>query len=101
MIPHERELVRKLEGKPFTLLGINSDESRSALKKIMADNQIAWPNIYDGSPGQGPIASQWNVHGWPTIYILDHTGTIRFRDLRDAAMEKAVIELLEKAPKSP
>ena len=96
MLPHEREMVERLKDKPFTLLGINSDSSRSALKKTLEDEKITWPNIYDGAPGQGPIAKRWNVYGWPTIYILDHEGVIRHKDLRDEAMEKAVNELLAK-----
>jgi hypothetical protein len=100
MLPHEREMVSHLKDKPFTLLGINSDPSRSALKKIMADEQITWPNIYDGTPGQGPIANRWNVSGWPTIYVLDQEGVIRHRDLRDEALEKAVVKLLENPARS-
>jgi len=38
------------------------------------------------------------VHGWPTIYILDHEGVIRHRGLRDKAMEEAVVELIKKIP---
>lgn len=99
MLPDEREMVKKLESKPFVLLGINSDGSRSALKKIMADNDITWPNIYDGSPGKGEIANRWNVHGWPTIYVIDHEGVIRHRDLRDAELEAAVMKLVQAAGK--
>jgi len=40
MLPHERDLVQRLANRPFTLLGINSDESRSALKKIIASEKI-------------------------------------------------------------
>lgn len=98
MIPHEREMVKRLADKPFTLLGINSDESRSALKKIMDEQKITWPSIWDGQPGKGKIANHWNVSGWPTIYVLDHTGKIRHRDLRDEELEKAVVELLKKVP---
>lgn len=91
-------MVHKLANEPFTLLGINSDRSRSALKKILEEQKITWPNIYDGTPGRGEIASRWNVRGWPTIYVLDHEGVIRYRDLRDKRLEKAVMELLEKVP---
>lgn len=99
MLPHEREMVERLKGRPFTLLGINSDESRSALQKVLADERITWPNIYDGPPGQGPIARRWNVRGWPTIYVLDHEGRIRFRDLRDKPLEAAVLKLLADVPR--
>lgn len=98
MLPHEREMVQRLADKPFTLLGINSDQSRSALKKIMEDEKITWPNIYGGPPGENAIAKKWNVFGWPTIYVLDHKGVIRYRDLRDKQLEEAVVELLKEAP---
>jgi hypothetical protein len=33
MYPHERSLVKKMEGKPFALIGVNSDADRDALKE--------------------------------------------------------------------
>jgi hypothetical protein len=35
MYPHERSLVKKMEGKPFALIGVNSDEDRDALKPVL------------------------------------------------------------------
>ena len=99
MLPHEREMVKRLSDKPFVLLGINSDASRSALKKTIEDEKITWPNIYGGPLGNCPIAEKWNVTGWPTIYVLDHEGVIRHRDLRDDDLEKAAAALVEKVPK--
>ena len=32
MYPHERSLVKKMEGKPFVLLGVNSDGTRTSSK---------------------------------------------------------------------
>ena len=99
MLPQERALVRKLAGKPFTLLGINSDQSRSALKDILAKEKITWPNIWQGTPSApGSIAEKWNVWGWPTIYVLDHEGVIRFKGLRDQALEDAVAKLVKDVP---
>ena len=98
MLPHEREMVKKFAGKPFTILGINSDQSRSALKKIMADQKITWPNIHGGPVAQNAIAQRWGVTGWPKVYILDHEGVIRHQDLRGTDIEKAVEELLKKIP---
>ncbi len=100
MIPHEREMVKRFADKPFTLLGIMSDKSRSAMKKALDDEKIAWPNIYDGPRGEGEIATRWNVQTMPMIYILDQAGKIRYRshDLRGQEMEKAVAALLEENP---
>jgi len=85
-------MVQRLADKPFTLLGINSDKSRSALQKIISEQSITWPQIHDGTGG--PIARQWNVKSWPTIYVIDQKGVIRYRNVRGEALEKAVAGLL-------
>lgn len=97
MIPHEKEMVERLKDQPFALIGINSDGGRDAVQKMLKEQGISWRNVLDGTTS-GPIATRWNVHGWPTIYILDQQGRIRFRDLRDAAMEEAVLSLLAENP---
>ena len=74
-------MVKNLADKPFALIGINSDGGRSALEKIMKDNNITWRNVVDGDT-RGPIATKWNIQGWPTIFVLDSKGVIRHRDLR-------------------
>jgi len=93
MLPHEKALVQRLKDQPFALLGINSDGEAEEVKKMLAEQGITWRQALDGDTS-GPLATRWNVQGWPTIYILDAEGKIRFRDLRDEEMEKAVNELL-------
>ena len=93
MIPHEKKMVAELKDQPFALLGINSDGDRSVVNKMLTEQGITWRQAIDGST-DGPIAKRFNVSGWPTIYILDKKGVIRFRDLRDQEMEDAVKKLL-------
>jgi hypothetical protein len=93
MLPHEKELVERLKDKPFALLGVNSDGTAEELKEILARENITWRQAVDGDTS-GPWATQWNVHGWPTIYILDAQGVIRYRDLRGKEMEDAILKLL-------
>lgn len=97
MIPHEREMTARLKDKPFALIGINSDGGQAVLRKILEEQDIHWRQAVDGSTN-GPLAKAWNVHGWPTIYILDHKGVIRYKDLRDEALEEAVVKLLKDVP---
>jgi hypothetical protein len=78
-VPHERSLVKRLEGKPFALLGINSDKDRQALQKVIEKESITWRSWWDGGSTEGPIATKWNIHGWPTLYLLDGNGIIRYK----------------------
>jgi hypothetical protein len=96
MLPHEKELVERLKDEPFALLGINSDGDAAAVKKILADQGITWRQAIDEDTS-GPWATKWNVHGWPTIFVLDAKGVIRYRDVRDQEMENAVLKLVAEA----
>jgi hypothetical protein len=77
MFPHERSLVKQFEGKPFTLLGINSDKDRALVQKDIPLNEITWRSWCDGQGG--PIAMRWRISSWPTFVLLDHKGVIRFK----------------------
>ena len=81
MFPHERSLVKRLEGKPFALLGINSDSDLERLKQQNEAQQITWRSWRDKSTS-GPIDSAWSVNSWPTIYVLDAKGVIRYQGVR-------------------
>jgi hypothetical protein len=94
MFPHERSLVEKYKNEPFAIVGINSDKDLEALKDVRAKQNISWRSFWNGPEGTGgPISSTWNVRGWPTLYILDAQGTIRYKSL--GANEEAIDKTLE------
>jgi hypothetical protein len=97
MYPHERSLVKRLEGRPFVLLGVNSDEDRDSIKKTMQKERITWRCFWDGGSTEGPIATRWNVQAWPTVYVLDPLGVIRYKHVRDETLDAAIEQLLEEA----
>lgn len=97
MLPHEKALVQRLKDKPFALLGVSSDGDRAKVQELLKREGITWRQAIDGST-DGPWATTWNVQGWPTIYVLDAKGVIRFRDVRDEAMDQAVDQLLAEIP---
>jgi hypothetical protein len=100
MYPHERSLVKKLEGKPFVLLGVNSDQDRDALKKVLEQEHITWRSFWNGGSPAGPISAAWNVEGWPTLCVIDAKGVIRHKwagSPGDQALDQAVEELVKEA----
>ncbi len=74
MYPEERDLVKSMTGKPFTILGVNADGS-DTLKQIVEEKRVTWPCWADGKGG--PIAQEWQVESYPTMFVLDHAGIIR------------------------
>ena len=100
MYPHERSLVKRLENEPFALIGVNSDRDKEKLAKRIEEESISWRSFWNGPEGtRGPISAKWNVTGWPTIYVLDAEGTIRFKNVRGEKMDAAIEQLLEEMEK--
>ena len=96
MYPHERSLVERLKDEPFALIGVNSDSDLEALKPALEKEKITWRSFWNGPQGtSGPISEAWGVRAWPTIYVLDAQGRIRYRNVRGEAMDEAVDALLE------
>ena len=56
MYAHERSLVKRLENKPFALLGINSDP-KDVVKKGIKDENLSWRS--------------WWRHQWSHCYQVE------------------------------
>jgi thiol-disulfide isomerase/thioredoxin len=107
MKPQERDLEKRFEGKPFAIVGVNSDEDRDKPNAAMQRLEVNSRSWWDGGSPQGPIASAWNVHGWPTFYVVDRAGVIRYKfgtgdrmDKVGESLTKAVESLLDGANKA-
>ncbi len=93
MIPHEKTLVERLKNEPFALVGINTDGDVAAFKENCKKQGVTWRSSWQGSTS-GPLCRAWGVRGFPTIYVLDHRGVIRFQNVRGEEMDRAVDQLL-------
>ena len=79
MFPHERSLVKQLANKPFALIGVNSDDDRPATIERMAKENLTWRSFWNSGVKDGAIAKDWNLRGYPTIYVIDQQGIIRYK----------------------
>jgi thiol-disulfide isomerase/thioredoxin len=80
LVPHERELVKRYQGKPFALLGINDDDSLEHAQHAAERMQMTWRSWRKVRKGPS-LREQWNVNGIPTVYIVDKAGIIRGKQL--------------------
>lgn len=95
MFPHERSLVKQLSDKPFALIGVNSDKDLEMIQEVVKEKNLTWRSFWNGPDGTGgPISTKWGVTGWPTIYVMDSKGVIRFKNVRGDAMDRALETLL-------
>jgi peroxiredoxin len=95
--PYTRRLADRFRDAPVVLLGVDSSSTVEAAKNAQEAHGLTYRSWWDGSgarQGRGPIATAWNVVGWPTVYVLDTAGRIRFVDVRRDALVDAVSQLL-------
>jgi thiol-disulfide isomerase/thioredoxin len=99
MIPHQRKLVERLKKKPFTLVSISVDEKRETVVEFLNKEPMPWMHWFNGPDGR--IVADLNVGSYPTIYVLDEKGVIRYKDLRGKLLDEAVDALLTEVEQKP
>jgi peroxiredoxin len=98
-VPRERELVEKLKEKPFTILGVNTDEKPEAARKAAQDTKMTWRSFRDGK--EGPILDRYHVQAFPTTFVIDAKGIIRNKNADHGFLEKAIEEILAEMEAKP
>ncbi|MDA1259429.1 MAG: hypothetical protein O3A20_02280 [Planctomycetota bacterium] len=77
------------------MVGINTDKDPAKFRALCDEFGVHWDNVFNGDTGVGiPLA--WGVSGYPTIYVLDASGTIVAEGLRGEELEKFVGDLVAK-----
>ena len=95
MYSHEQEVARKLADKPFVLLGVNSDGDKDTAIDAVQSESLSWRHFWNGPEGtRGPISKQWNVEGWPTVYLIDEKGVIRYKEILGADIDRGIESLM-------
>ena len=84
--------------QPFALIGVNSDEDIEVARKSVEDLNINWRSFWNGEKGtMGPIATKWDIYSWPTTYLIDAKGIIRYKNIRGEELDEAIEELMAEA----
>ena len=92
--PYQRSMLDLYRDHSVVLLGVNSDSRLRTVREAKQREGLSYRTWWDGGT-DGPIAAGWNVRTWPSTFILDAEGVIRFVDKRKNGMILAVDQLLE------
>ena len=79
MVPSEVRLAGRMKGQSFALVGVNGDSTRDNAKRAVEKDKMTWRSFWNKEGPDGPIPAAWNIHSWPTVFVLDPNGVIRFR----------------------
>jgi len=88
--------VKRHKQDAFSLVAVNCHDSEEEFQAGREKIEVGYPSIFGGAE----IAEDWGVIGFPTIFVLDAEGNIRFKDTRGEALDEAVQELLDELEES-
>lgn len=92
--PRLRALTKRYQNRPFAVVSINAEPEKdvSDLKTAWLAEGNTWRCLFDNS-WEGPIHKSWNIVSFPTFYVLDAQGTIRFKNTGMADVDATLDEL--------
>ena len=102
MVPSEIKLTERMKGKPFALVGVNGDAVKGDAKRAVGKENISWPSFWSKEGSDGPVPTIWNIQGWPTVYVIDQNGVIRFKsegadmNLINQKVDQLVVQVADK-----
>jgi thiol-disulfide isomerase/thioredoxin len=74
-IPSLNRLKKTMAGLPFELISINYAEDNQTILDFMKKVKVEFPVLLDHN---GNFAKQWNVITYPSTFIIDPLGNIRY-----------------------
>jgi peroxiredoxin len=70
-----QRLAELMSTRPFQILAVNSEETRSRVWKFSKLLNISFPTLLDTN---GDVTRRWEVEIFPTSYLIDTRGQIRY-----------------------
>jgi peroxiredoxin len=93
-LPNVLDTYSKYHKDGFEIIGISLDRSRERLEKFIEENNMPWPQYFDGKGWDNEISTGFGIHSIPSTFLLDGQGIVRHVNLRGSALEQAVADIL-------
>lgn len=97
-LPHVLAAYRKHHDEGFEIIGISLDKDADKLAAFTKENQMPWPQYFDGQGWKNKLAQAYGIRSIPATFLLDREGKIVAKGLRGDALSAKVAELLATAP---
>lgn len=94
--PNVVRAYHKFKDKGFTVFGVSLDRSKGDWLQAIKQDGLAWTHVSDLKYWQSEAAKTYNITGIPFSVLLDPNGVIIAKNLRGAALDKKLQEVLAK-----
>ncbi|KAA9325205.1 TlpA disulfide reductase family protein [Adhaeribacter soli] len=93
--PNVVKMYNKYKDKGFEIFGVSFDQSKDKWVKAIADDKLTWPHVSDLKGWESSAARLYNITAIPHTILIDKEGKIIAKNLRGAALEAKLAEVLK------
>lgn len=90
-MPHLNKLHTENKDKGLVLIGIHSKNGGDKMEAFVKEQKIAYPVAHDST---GKTLKAYGGNSFPDYFVIDRAGSLRFADLANSELDRAVAALL-------
>ena len=91
-MPKLKELHQRYKDQGLVLIGVHSDPDAAKMEAAVKENALDFLIAQDG---EKKLMKALQGDSFPDYYVIDRSGNVRFADLANAELERAVETLLK------
>jgi type II secretion system protein G len=93
-VPHLKQLYKENKDKGLVLIGIHSKNGGDKMKAYVEEQKLPYPVAHDST---GKTVKTYGGNSYPDYFVIDRAGNLRFADLANSELDRAVAALLTEA----
>ncbi|MCX6856443.1 MAG: TlpA disulfide reductase family protein [Verrucomicrobia bacterium] len=93
-LPNVIKAYKELNPKGFEIVGISLDSDKEKLQSFVKENDMAWPQFFDGKGWKNEIATTYEIRSIPAMWLVDQKGMVVDTTAR-GGLEEKVAKLLK------
>lgn len=82
-VPHLLKAYKKYHSEGLEVIGISLDKDKEKLLNFVRQNEIPWPQYFDGKGWNNEIAKKHDIHSIPSFWLINKKGQIISKDVRN------------------
>tara|TARA_B100000497_G_C7507898_1_gene309594 strand:- start:1 stop:405 length:405 start_codon:yes stop_codon:yes gene_type:complete len=92
--PNIVKAYEKYKSKGFTVVGVSLDEDAELWKRAIKQDNLTWTHMSDLKLWNSAVVAQYNISSVPASFLVDKNGKILAKNLRGAALDLKLMQLL-------
>ncbi len=94
-VPELVKVYKAYKDKGFEIVGISFDQDKNAFESYVKENDMPWPQYFDGKGWENEVGPTYGIQSIPAMYLVDGSGKIISTDLRNGKLEEELKKIIK------